>query len=145
MHQPLAITHVDHTVGRSGAYTYYSRCCDTTSSHKDHRNLALGTFKLSGAVACLHPRAYGRKGNITAIACLPVAGPMGAAVQQPPPQPAAPAGPPAHITMATADVSKVPGGQKAVVNSLNALYNAVMPAANTPRKPTLLVLGLVYC
>jgi hypothetical protein len=52
-----------------------------------------------------------------------------AARQQPPP---APAGPPAHITMATADVSKVPGEQKAILGSLNNLFNACMPLANTP-------------
>eukprot|EP00878_Enallax_costatus_P022761 GHUV01024169.1.p2 GENE.GHUV01024169.1~~GHUV01024169.1.p2 ORF type:complete len:134 (+),score=59.66 GHUV01024169.1:55-402(+) len=36
--------------------------------------------------------------------------------------------------MTTADVSKVPGDQKAIVGSLNNLFNAVMPAANTPPK-----------
>jgi hypothetical protein len=46
--------------------------------------------------------------------------------------PAAPAGPPAHITMASADVSKVPMDQKAILNSLNNLFNACMPLANTP-------------
>jgi hypothetical protein len=46
--------------------------------------------------------------------------------------PAAPAGPPAHITMATADVSKVPGDQKAILASLNNLFNFCMQAANTP-------------
>lgn len=46
--------------------------------------------------------------------------------------PAAPAGPPAHITMATADVSKVPADHKAILASLNNLFNACMPLANTP-------------
>lgn len=46
--------------------------------------------------------------------------------------PAQPAGPPAHITMATADVSKVPGDQKAVLASLSNLFNFCMQAANTP-------------
>lgn len=34
--------------------------------------------------------------------------------------------------MATADVSKVPGDQKAVLASLNNLFNFCMQAANTP-------------
>jgi hypothetical protein len=46
--------------------------------------------------------------------------------------PAAPAGPPAHITMPTADVSKVPADQKAILGSLNNLFNFCMQAANTP-------------
>jgi hypothetical protein len=34
--------------------------------------------------------------------------------------------------MASADVSKVPGEQKAILGSLNNLFNACMPLANTP-------------
>eukprot|EP00775_Hariotina_reticulata_P008692 gene8692-8873_t len=48
--------------------------------------------------------------------------------------PAVPAGPPAHITMASADVSKVPADQKALLASLNNLFNACMPLANTPAR-----------
>lgn len=48
--------------------------------------------------------------------------------------PAQPAGPPAHITMATADVSKVPADQKAVLASLSNLFNFCMQAASTPAK-----------
>lgn len=50
----------------------------------------------------------------------------------PPPQ--QPAGPPAHISMATADVSKVPADQKPVLGALNNLFNFCMQAANTPAK-----------
>lgn len=46
--------------------------------------------------------------------------------------PAQPAGPPAHITMASADVSKVPADQKPILGSLNNLFNFCMQAANTP-------------
>ncbi|KAF6262154.1 hypothetical protein COO60DRAFT_1470516 [Scenedesmus sp. NREL 46B-D3] len=61
----------------------------------------------------------------------------GAAAAGPPARqqpPAAPAGPPAHITMASADVSKVPGEHKAVLGSLTNLFNACMPLANTPAR-----------
>jgi hypothetical protein len=34
--------------------------------------------------------------------------------------------------MASADVSKVPGEQKAILGSMNNLFNACMPLANTP-------------
>ncbi|KAF8071322.1 SEC31B [Scenedesmus sp. PABB004] len=48
----------------------------------------------------------------------------------PPPPP----GPPAHISMATADVSKVPADQRGVLGSLGNLFNACMPLANTPAR-----------
>jgi hypothetical protein len=34
--------------------------------------------------------------------------------------------------MASADVGKVPGEQKTILGSLNNLFNACMPLANTP-------------
>jgi hypothetical protein len=66
-------------------------------------------------------------------------GAVGAAAPAPPPQPS---GPPAHITMATADVSKVPADQKAILGSLNNLFNFCMQAANTPGGLVLLAEGL---
>lgn len=54
-------------------------------------------------------------------------GPVGQAAAPP-----APTGPPAHISMATADVSRVPADQKAILASLNNLFNFCMQAANTP-------------
>lgn len=59
-------------------------------------------------------------------------GSMGAAGSAAAPPPQQPSGPPAHITMATADVSKVPAEQKPVLGSLNNLFNFCMQAANTP-------------
>jgi protein transport protein SEC31 len=52
--------------------------------------------------------------------------------QAPPPPP--PAGPPPHLTLQTADSSRVPADQKPIVAQLHALYNACAPLANNPAR-----------
>ncbi len=64
--------------------------------------------------------------------------PSAAGPATPPAKPAAPApppGPPANISIQTADTSKVPADQKAVVASLTNLFNACIPLANNPGEP----------
>lgn len=88
-----------------------------------------------------NPYAGGSGGGAAPPAGMPMPGGMGmgmaAAAAPVAPKPAAPApppGPPANITIATADVSKVPAEQRAVVTSLTNLFNSCVPLAGAPAK-----------
>jgi len=82
-----------------------------------------GGYGAAGAVGAPPPMVPGMQHAPAAPAAAPA-----------PATPPAPSGPPAHITMQSADVSKVPGDQRAIVNSLNNLFNSCMPLANNPAR-----------
>jgi hypothetical protein len=96
----------------------------------------IGADRLSQAVACdgLQSSKQASIYLACAVSCLLLQAPgsMVAAGSAAVPPPQQPAGPPAHISMATADVSKVPADQKPALGALNNLFNFCMQAANTP-------------
>ncbi|GFR43886.1 hypothetical protein Agub_g5015 [Astrephomene gubernaculifera] len=78
--------------------------------------------------------SYGGAPPPSAVQSVPSGGMMAAPVTQKPAAPAPPPGPPANISVATADTSAVPAELQSVVASLKNLYNTCLPLANNPAK-----------